>query len=91
MRELDLRGVRTENYILEQPGRLLEKKGSCGGIHGDWRFWNQDARTVADGIEKQKNRFGVSGLAPSQKKDSCYSGNKAYFLWNPIVLLIREP
>ena len=78
MRELDLRGVRTENYILEQPGRLLEKKGSCGGIHDNRRFWNQDPTTVEDGIEKNRNRRGVSGLAPKQEQD--YSGNKAYFL-----------
>jgi hypothetical protein len=38
MRGLDLRGVRIECGIPEQSGRLLEKKGSCGGIHEDSSF-----------------------------------------------------
>ena len=74
MRGLDLRGVRIECGIPEQSGRLLEKKGSCGGIHDDSRFWNQDVMTVGKDIEKDGNRRGVSGLAPKQKQDLAILG-----------------
>ena len=88
MRGLDLRGVRIECGIPEQSGRLLEKKGSCGGIHVNSRFWNQSCRPLEKTSRRRETEEGFQ--VSHHSKSKTILGIKP-ISWNPIVLLIREP